>query len=520
MVDEPKQDEVEAVAEPASEVDAPEVAAPEVEIEYDDEILASQEQLGQALDRARAGEDRVLAVAVREDGEKFVRIFYGLLRMLRLHDLKNEAYRKPIEEFVEVVVGLCSLLGAINIVCVEEQVYVNDIRIRFDESVESGRKMGVELLRHRIGGITIHAPLTKDHVRSIVEIFANEPDPDAPRTAVSDALVAAGIDHMDLFGVFRFRVTGEQVVDHRAQGSFQNEEQVVDLVDRGADLVQDSLDNLGANRMPNPLPMRRVVTEIIEGGVGAEGLWEEPGVASPFGAHVVRVARLSLILGKALGFSDEAMQDLGVAALFHDMGYGAREGAIAGKDGEEAVDGYAPPYERHAAAGARLLLRQRGFHPAKIQRILATLEHHDDFDGPAGRPSAFGRIIRIAEDFDSLVRYSGGGLSSGEALARMLAHSGTRYDGDLLQIFVNSLGKYPPGTMLLLLDGSIGVSIGVCRTPESFDKPIVRVVRDASGDVPEEAVVVDLAEESGVRLVLNSRPQSLKRLGDDEVAQE
>jgi hypothetical protein len=518
MVDEPTQDEMDAGVDSAFEPSGE--SAAEVEIEHDAEILASQEQLGQALDRARAGEDRVLAVAVREDGEKFVRIFYGLLRMLRLHDLKNEAYRKPIEEFVEVVVQLCSLLGAINIVCVEEQVYVNDIRIRFDESVESGRKMGVELLRHRIGGLTLHGPLTEEHVRLMVEIFANDPDPDTPRTAIADALSTAGIDQIDLFGVFRFRVTGEQVVDHTEQASFQSEGQVVDLVDRGADLVQESLDSLGASRMPNPLPMRRVVTEIIEGGVGAEGLWEEPGVASVFGAHVVRVARLSLIIGRALGFSDEAMQDLGVAALFHDMGYGAREGAIAATDGAEAVDGYAPPYERHAAAGARLLLRQRGFHPAKIQRILATLEHHDDFDGPTGRPSVFGRIIRIAEDFDSLVRYSGGGLSSGEALARMLAHSGTRYDGDLLQLFINSLGKYPPGTMLLLLDGSIGVSVGVCRTPESFDKPVVRVVRDANGNVPEEAVMVDLAIESGVRLVLNSRPQSLRREGGDEVAQE
>ena len=516
MIDEPENDELDAASEPPAEAED----APEVEIEHDDEILASQEQLGQALDRARAGEDRVLAVAVREDGERFVRIFYGLLRMLRLHDLQNEAYRKPIEEFVEVVLGLCSLLGAINVVCVEEQVYVNDIRIRFDESVESGRKMGVELLRHRIGGMTVHAPLTEDQVRSIVEILAMEPDPDAPRTAISEALVRAGIDHIDLFGVFRFRVTGEQEVDHTEQGSYQSEEQMVDMVDRGADLVQDSLDNLGANRMPNPLPMRRVVTEIIEGGVGAEGLWEEPGVASQFGAHVVRVARLALIIGKGVGFSDEAMQDLGVAALFHDMGYGAREGAIAAKDGEEAIDGYAPPYERHAAAGARLLLRQRGFHPAKIQRILATLEHHDDFDSPTGRPSIFGRIIRIAEDFDTLIRYSGGGLSSGEAIAKMLAYSGTRYDPDLLQIFVNSLGKHPPGTVLLLLDGSIGVSIGVCRSSDTFDKPIVRVVRDASGNVPEDAVLVDLAEESGVRLVLNSRPQSLKRLGDDEVAQE
>jgi HD-GYP domain-containing protein (c-di-GMP phosphodiesterase class II) len=482
-----------------------------VEPSHDEEILASQERLGQALDKARAGDDRALATAVREDGERFVRVLYGLLRMLRLHDLENEAFSKPISEFVEITRTLSKLLGAVNVVTVEEQVYVSDIRIRFDERAESGRMMGAELMRHRIGGITIHQELTEENVRAMVEVFAQEPHETAPRTAIASALAKRGVDGVELFGVFRFRVTGEDHVEGSGGDDRQTEEQVVVIVDRGADLVEDSLDNLGANRMPNPLPLRRVVTEIIDGGVGAEGLWDEPGGSSDFGSHVVRVSRFSLVIGVAMGLSEEALQDLGVAALFHDMGYGAREGAVAATDDQEALAGYAPPFERHATAGARLLLRQRGFHPAKIQRILATLEHHDDFKSDMGKPSLFGRILRIAEDFDTLIRSHGGGLTSGEALARMIPHGGTRYDPELLQVFVNSMGKYPPGTMMLLADGSIAVSIGICRSEESFDKPVVRIVRDAAGDVPEDDVVIDLAEGGEVRLVLNSRPESLKR---------
>lgn len=478
---------------------------------HDSEILASQEHLGKAIDKARAGEDRALAVAVREDGEKFIRVFYGLLRMLSLHDLENEAFAKPISEFVSTVENLCQLLGAVNIVCVEEQVYVNDIRIRFDERAESGRMMGAELLRHRIGGITFHSPLSEVNCRMMVEIFASEPDEDTPRTAISNALSKHGIDQVELFGVFRFRVTGEAKVDHREVRDRQTEGEVVAIVDKGADLVEDSLDNLSASRMPNPLPLRRVVTEIIEGGVGAEGLWDEPGSMTQFGAHVVRVSRLCLIVGRGVGLSDEALQDLGVAAMFHDMGYGAREGSEPATATTPAIEGYAPPFERHAAAGARLLLRQRGFHPAKIQRILSTLQHHDDFSSERGVPSVFARIIRIAEDFDNMIRSNGGAMTSGDALARMVPHAGTRYDPTLLQVFINALGKYPPGTMMLLEDGSIAVSIGVCRSKESFDKPVVRVVRDASGNVPESDLIVDLSTDSGVRLVLNSRPENLRR---------
>jgi HD-GYP domain-containing protein (c-di-GMP phosphodiesterase class II) len=230
---------------------------------------------------------------------------------------------------------------------------------------------------------------------------------------------------------------------------------------------------------------------------------------------VVRVARFALVMADALGLPDEAKQDLGVAALFHDVGYAAREGAIAASPGQEAVEGYAPPYERHAAAGARILLRQRGFHPAKIRRVLATLEHHDDFEGGDNKPSLFGRILRIAEDFDNLIRGKGGGTTAADAIGRMIPWSGIRYDPVIMQVFVNAMGKYPPGSMLLLADNRIAVSVGVARSRETFDKPIVRLVRDEMGRAFEEEVLLDLAEGMEVRMVLNSRPERLRRTEDE-----
>jgi hypothetical protein len=498
-------------------IDDPEIESAEVSsTPAEDALMAeSQERLGQTLDRARAGEDRALSTVVREDGERFVRTFYGLLRMIHLHDLDNDAFQRPILELVELSSRMYKMLGAINLVCVEEQVYINDIRIRFDERAESGRMMGVELYRHRIGGLTLHKPLLIDDVKKMVRILAKDPDESTPRTVVVNSLTDQGVDGIELFGIYRFRVTGESNDETSgAEQQSQTEVEVAGVVDRGADLVEDGLNNLGANRMPNPLPLRRMVTEIIEGGVGAEGLWDEPGAENEFGSHVVRVSRVCLLIGEGLGLSDEALQDLGVAALFHDMGYAAREGAVAGKDGKEMVAGYAPPFERHAAAGVRLLLRQRGFHPAKILRILATMEHHDDFDGPNGTPSLFGRIIRIAEDFDNLIRARGSALTSGDAIARMVPHAGTRYDPDIFAAFVNLMGKYPPGTMMLLADGCIAVSIGTCRSPETFAKPMVRIVRDTGGIILEDDVTVDLAESGSVRMVLNSRPERLKRRGD------
>ena len=39
------------------------------------------------------------------------------------------------------------------------------------------------------------------------------------------------------------------------------------------------------------------------------------------------VCRLSLMIARAVNLSEEALQDLGLLSMFHDMGYAAREGA-------------------------------------------------------------------------------------------------------------------------------------------------------------------------------------------------
>ncbi|RME20556.1 MAG: hypothetical protein D6798_20230, partial [Deltaproteobacteria bacterium] len=159
----------------------------------------------------------------------------------------------------------------------------------------------------------------------------------------------------------------------------------------------------------------------------------------------------------------------------------------------------APPTARHPGAGARLLLQQRGFHEAKIRRVLAALEHHRDFDDPRGRPSLFARILRICEDYDNLVRPRGGGQSPPDALARMVAGAGTRFDPVILQVFINVLGAWPPGTLLQLEDGRIVRSLSVARSAETWDRPLCRLEVQADGvRIEGEDWRVDLALEGEV----------------------
>ena len=101
-----------------------------------------------------------------------------------------------------------------------------------------------------------------------------------------------------------------------------------------------------------------------------------------YGAHALMVCRLSLMIARAVNLSEEALQDLGVAAMFHDMGYATREGADPKMDLKVL-----PPFRTSSCCWCSIDTKTRGFSPSKINRALATLEHHKDFDSPSGQPT-------------------------------------------------------------------------------------------------------------------------------------
>ncbi len=382
-----------------------------------DDLDRAQERLGRTLERARASEDRELAGRVRDEGSQLVHQLNGLLRMCRLHDLENRAFEKPLRDLAHSLQGLIALLGTLTLALVDDQVYLNEIRIRLDEQ-QGGAELGAELLRHGLGGLRFYVAATEQELRRLVACFAEKPDAQAPRAALRAALQREGLEGIELLGRFRVRAAG-------APGALDG----ADAAKRCALAVIDVFDNLGRGRLFNPLPARRAVAELVARGREHEGLTDDPSGCRPHVAHALRVCRLALLLGREVGLPHGLLQDLGVAALLHDVGYA---------ESDRTSGGRAPGFDRHPAAGARLLLRQRGFHISKVRRVRAVLGHHAAAGGRRRPPALLARLLHVAEDYDTLVRRSG--LSPREALSRMMGAAGTVYDPVLIQAFVNLLG--------------------------------------------------------------------------------
>jgi HD-GYP domain-containing protein (c-di-GMP phosphodiesterase class II) len=470
-----------------------------------DGIDRAQQQLAQDIADATSGEDKQLSLKVRELGEQLARLLSGLLRMARMHALTNAAFDAPVSQFRGILRELWEMLGTVNLVCVEDQVYVNDVRIRFEMSAEHVESLADDLARHGVGGISFNQVLEEADVRKLVELFHELPPEDAPpRPSLQKKLADAGMVSMELHGLFRFKVQDE------VARSLDRDYAL--LYTMAVAVVGEAFTNISADRLPNPIPVRRMINELIDAAKlcsTADLATDHDRTFTPLARHTMMVVDLSLLLGRAAGLADEVLADLGIAAAFHDVGAAMTDG------------GYPVPYERHATAGLRALMRQRGFHQAKTRRLLAVAEHHNPFESDRGRPSLFARIIHIVDDYDLMTRNrpnEGPVMAPTDALARMIKVSGTVYDPVLLQVFVNQMGMFPPGSLLALASGRTVVSVSGARWPETFAKPLCHVLRREDGTPARKGTYVDLAEEDRIFKLLRPRPERATGIDNPKTA--
>jgi hypothetical protein len=438
-------------------------------------LEALQARLDRDLDATGRIEDPQLVTRVREDGRRLVFLLQGLARASRLHAANNEALEPPAAQLAEVLAGLIEQVGAVQVVLAERQAYVNDVRLRprpFERAASD--RLAEELARHELGGVTFHGTLDAAGFKRLARGLAMPAG--GPRPAAALRAQLAELRSVELVEPWRFAV---DPAPSRGQGRGE-------LLGRIARDAHDTLKRLDAGWTSNPVRLRRAVIDLVD-DLAAH---PEHATRAPFAGngtlserHLVSVCQLSLLLGSALGLPDTSLADLGVAALLHDVGY---------------LTNRHP--ERHAQAGARLLLRQRGPSGVRTRRLLAVLEHTTDFQRDAEDavpPSLFARILRVAEHYDLLVAGEAAArrLSPASALERMWADQGRRYDPVLLALFVRALGSRPPGTVLELRDGRWAVVVRPGRDRERWALPVVREMRSAAGAVVADGEEIDLGDE-------------------------
>ncbi len=218
-------------------------------------------------------------------------------------------------------------------------------------------------------------------------------------------------------------------------------------------------------------------------------------------SHSLNVTILSMMLGKEAGLVEQEMENLGMGALFHDIGKKRIEKKLLKKHAP-LNKAECKAIELHVEYGVELMAKRKRFFRASLTVIA---QHHECLDG-RGYPDGLvgddigrlSRIIAIANVYDSLCNHLDPNMRQTPylALSHMFARQKNCYDNELLSMFIRCLGVYPPGTVVQLNNGSIGMVMSV--NPENQLCPSL-VLYDSEVS-KREALVVDLAEEPGLKV--------------------
>lgn len=227
--------------------------------------------------------------------------------------------------------------------------------------------------------------------------------------------------------------------------------------------------------------------------------------------HSLNVAMLSMMMARDLKLPIEVVGTLGVGALLHDIGRKEVPDRILLKT-EPLTPAERNFFEQHPNYGVDIAKRMH-LAPATMAIIG---QHHELFDG-SGYPgklkgdsiNLLARIVAIANYYDELCNplLVADALTPHEALSLMFAKLRGKFDPNLLKVFIHCLGVYPPGTLVQLSNGAIGM-VSTVNTARPM-KPIV-VVYDP--DVPkEEAMLLDMGSQPDLTIGKAIRPGQVPR---------
>jgi HD-GYP domain-containing protein (c-di-GMP phosphodiesterase class II) len=207
-------------------------------------------------------------------------------------------------------------------------------------------------------------------------------------------------------------------------------------------------------------------------------------------AHSVNVCIFAIALGKKLGFSRQALYELGMGALMHDIGKASMPIELTNKTGELAE----PEWElikEHPTEGLLTLMEMRGLGDFPLRPMLMAYEHHMKVDQTgypgsirARDPGLFGKIVAVADAFDagtSRRSYQTTPWLPDAVLKEMRDNPARGFDPLLVKAFVSLTGIYPVGSVVILDSYELAVVVAPSTRADVYHQPVVKIIYDELG---------------------------------------
>lgn len=454
-------------------------------------------------------------------GKTLVNQFFVLLKTAQNYEAGHSALNGPISNILKTVGEVHRRNEEASIRVHGGYLLLGEIRIKPDAAGFDAFMFTMgELKRYYIGGINFTSSVNAEEMRKFVYIF-KEVDP-IPSPQTFQKLLEE-MQKKEIGGIELERISEEENFgDGDAADRKDNKARAKKVYLQTIHAVSEVMENAKMGQTLRLRKSKRVVQGMIDQLLAAEtnliGLTTIRSHDEYTYNHSVNVCILALAMGQRVGLSKIKLCELGMAALFHDIGKSDIPLEILNKPAEFTKEEW-DEMQRHPIYGVKKLMKLKGLDALSARIITGAFEHHlnYDFSGypkvPYKNLSLFGRIISIADCYDGLTSsrvYSRVPNPPDKALKFMLIRSGKAYDPILMKLFINCIGIYPVGTLLLLSTKELAVVMENNPDPEKWNTPKVKIIADQSGNEADGEIMDLSGEEVGRAIVETLDPQQFK----------
>jgi HD-GYP domain-containing protein (c-di-GMP phosphodiesterase class II) len=456
---------------------------------------------GVGTSAAATPEARALLAASREVQQQLA----VLIRNSYLHDLTNEVFVEPLKKLEAALGGILKTEGSFRLERVGQEFYANGMRIRMEiRSLQTYKYLWEELNKRELGGFQFQGAPSTTTLSGLLTALSRVRSASMGGVAeVNQTLTQQGLTNI------------EALPPRAAEDSTLNNEQpdrrqrAIEAYQQALDFIRESISNLDSPAQLNLRQAKRTVQKLVDLSFEEGDGFSLAGMASikdhdnyTFN-HMVNVSVLAIAFGQRLGLKRQDLAQLGLCALYHDMGKLHIPLDVLNKKGSLSEEEWAV-MGNHTVYAARTLFPLIADDPGTLHRILTALQHHIGYDGKGypdlklrTRQGLFTRMVSITDTFDAMTTkriYQRQFLPS-EALAIIQKGAGTRYDPLLVKAFINCMGIFPIGSTVLVTTGELGVVVESNPDPDRAHQPRVKIITDAKRSLTEPQLV-DLSHPS------------------------
>lgn len=433
-------------------------------------------------------------------GEKFIIAFHRVINTIKIHQDNNRLLQESVHRFKNILSDMAGS-GEFEVQVWRARIYLQGEKLLY-------RRNAVQLINEildyfserkfqglRFLSISINASL--EDLMAFARLTNESAAHKDPPSWLATNLEAAGIFWVEIL---------QEVNETTSSFEFQKKEHARKVYKHTVSSLKEVAVKVSRRSAAGVRNARRLAQSMVDMVMDDESLILGLTTIRDYDdytyTHSVNVALLSMIIGRHLGLSQVFLEQLGICGMFHDLGKVEVSKEILLKSGK-LNNAEVSQMRKHPLIGVQRILKLNAPHDLKARIVLGPFEHHLNYN-LTGYPqiiystkqTLFGRILRIADTYDALTShrsYRSRDFTPDEALSLMWAKAGKDFDPILLKVFINIMGLYPVGSVLVLDTGEICLVKDYPNEAERT-RPLVLLLEDDGQGGLAAAGVLDLSE--------------------------